>query len=46
MALTFLIMFSIGVITKSVVNLENNIAPDPRTKQTINVVIIPSIAYT
>ena len=45
MAYTFLIIFSIGVITKSVVNLENSIAPDPRTKHTMNVVIIPRIAY-
>jgi hypothetical protein len=36
---------SIGVITKSVVNLENSIAPDPRTKHTMNVVNIPRIAY-
>jgi len=38
-------MFSIGVITKSVVSFEKSIAPDPRTKQTIKVVIIPRTAY-
>lgn len=43
-ACTLVIIFSIGVITKSVVSFEKSIAPAPRTKQTMNVVMIPKIA--
>ena len=43
-AYTFLIIFSIGVITRSVVSLEKRSAPAANTKETMNVVVIPRAA--